>query len=134
MMGKKCVKLRKLRVVWLLVVVLGFVLCGFFPSPVRAAGEWFTCRVNLTGPGNSRTYINLTDLAEEPAFVDEWFLMPNARAREMLAVALTAINGDRKVLIKVDLEKGIPEPVLEGLYLVAPPKSDEIRDKPGENP
>ena len=115
-------------------VVLILALCTLCPSLARAEAEWFTCRVNLTGPGNERTFVNLTDLAEPPAFTDKWFLMPNVRAREMLAVALTAINGGRKVLIKVDLDRGTPEPILEGLYLVAPPASEGIRDKPGESP
>jgi hypothetical protein len=130
---KKNAKRRFLPVVGLAVLLLVAVY-GFSPRPARAAAEWFTCRVNLTGPGGSRTFVNLTDLAEKPAFVEEWFLMPNSRSREMLAVALTAINGDRKVLIQVDLEKGDPEPILDGFYLKAPAESEGLRDKPSEKP
>jgi len=96
----------------------GIMVCGFSPPVARAEIGWYNCRVNLSGPGADQTFINLTDLASPPAFADKWFLLPPARAREMLAVALTAINAGRCVLVQVDPASGRPEPVLLGLYLM----------------
>ncbi len=112
---------KKISATWLLALLFGLALYGLCPAPARAAADWFTCRVNLSGPGGEQVLINLTDLAEKPAFVDKWFLVPDSQAREMLAVALTAINANRRVLVQVDLETGQPEPLLLGFYLMSQP-------------
>ncbi len=83
-----------------------------------AASVWFDCSVDLVGPGKTETFIALTDLAEEPAFVGKWFLLPVEQAREMLAVALTAINSNKKVVVVVDPDIG-SYPVVSEIYLRA---------------
>ena len=59
-----------------------FLLIGLAETTAFADSAWFNCSVNLVGPGKTETFISLTDLAEDPAFVDKWFLFPADRARE----------------------------------------------------
>ena len=100
--------------------LLGAVLLALvlMESTAFAAAGWFDCSVNLVGPGRNETFINLTDLADEPAFGTKWFLFPVDRAREMLAVALSAINSDKKVVVVVDPDDG-DYPVISDIYLRA---------------
>ena len=100
---------------WLGVVLLAVIL---IETTAFADSGWFTCSVDLSGPGKTETFIALTDQAEEPAFVGKWFLFPAERAREMLAVALSAINSDRKVVVVVDPDSGT-YPVVSDIYLRA---------------
>jgi len=104
----------RIAVLGLTLLLAGAVSAG----SVRADVGWFDCAVNIAGPGDVNTFVNLTDLAAEPAFVSKWFLLPPARAKEMLAVLLTAINGDKKVIAVVDPESS-PYPVIRELYLKA---------------
>ena len=97
------------------VLLLVVVLAGTMSF---AASAWFDCSVDLAGPGKDETFIALTDLAEEPAFVSKWFRLPVERAREMLAVALTAINGNKNVVVVVDPDSG-SYPVVSEIYLKA---------------
>jgi len=83
-----------------------------------AETAWYTCSVDLAGPGKTETFIALTDQAKEPAFVGKWFLLPVDRAQEMLAVALTAINSDKKVVAVVDPDS-VAYPEISDLYLQA---------------
>jgi hypothetical protein len=109
------------RGIFLYAAVLGVVLLmvgSAFVQPAQAAVGWFDCSVNLVGPGNTQTLVNLTDLAAEPAFTSKWFLLVPARAKEMLAVLLTAINGNKQVVVVVDPESA-PYPVIRELYLKA---------------
>ena len=87
-------------------------------TAVFADSGWFDCSVELAGSGRTETFISLTDLAEEPAFVGKWFLFPAERAREMLAIALSAINSDKKVVVVVDPDNGI-YPVVSDIFLRA---------------
>ncbi len=107
-------KLVRAAVLGLVLLLAGVVSAG----SARADVGWFDCAVNMTGPGETSTFVNLTDLAAEPAFTSKWFLLPPARAREMLAVLLTAINGNKKVVVVVDPESS-PYPVIRELYLKA---------------
>ena len=97
------------------VMLLVIVLTG---TASFAASAWFDCSVDLVGPGKTETFIALTDLAEEPVFVGKWFLLPVEQAREMLAVALTAINSNKKVVVVVDPDSG-SYPAISELYLRA---------------
>ncbi|MCD6533359.1 MAG: hypothetical protein J7L25_04715 [Deltaproteobacteria bacterium] len=91
----------------------------FLVSPVVFAdSNWYICSVDLAGPGKSGTFVQLTDQAETPVFVDKWFTFPPESLREMLAVALTAINADKKVAVAVDLDSAT-YPVIEFFYLKA---------------
>ena len=100
--------------------VFGVVLLAVILMEAAAFADsaWFDCSVDLVGPGKTETLIALTDLAEEPAFVSKWFLFPAGRAREMLAVALSAINSDKKVLVVVDPDSGT-YPVISEIFLQA---------------
>ena len=105
----------KIMAYWLGVVFL----MTFLVKPVVFADSyWYTCSVDLAGPGKVETFVALTDQAETPAFVSKWFLFPPERFREMLAVALTAINSDKKVVIVVDPESGT-YPVISDIFLQA---------------
>ncbi len=95
-----------------------FLVTIFIETTACAESGWFTCSVDLAGPGKIETFISLTDLAEEPVFVGKWFLFPVARAREMLAVALSAINSGKTVVVVVDPESGT-YPVISDIYLCA---------------
>lgn len=98
--------------------VLGVALLLVMGATAFAESAWFTCSVDLAGPGKVETFVALTDQAAEPAFVSKWFLLPPDRAREMLAVALTAINSGKKVVVVVDPESAT-YPEVSDIYLRA---------------
>ena len=98
--------------------LLGVGLLIVMGSTAFAESAWFTCSVDLAGPGKIETFVSLTDQAQEPAFVSKWFLFPPDRAREMLAVALTAINSDKKVVVVVDPDS-VTYPEVTDIYLRA---------------
>jgi len=63
---------------------------------------WVNCVVNEVGPASDATdttapviYINLTD--SEGSFANTWFYAAAGVQKEMLAVAIAAINQDRRV-------------------------------------
>lgn len=94
-------------------------LMTFLVKPVVFAdSNWYNCSVELAGPGKTGTFVALTDQAETPAFVGKWFLFPPENLREMLAVVLTAINSDKKVVVVVDPESAT-YPVIEYIFLKA---------------
>ncbi|HDS16705.1 MAG TPA: hypothetical protein ENN66_08910 [Proteobacteria bacterium] len=107
-----------LTVAGLLVLWGMFFLLFLRPLPVLAESSWFTCTVDLAGPGPNETFVALTDLAAEPAFVGKWFLLPQERAKMMLAVALAAINGGRQVVVVVDPDANL-YPQITDIYLKA---------------
>jgi hypothetical protein len=98
--------------------VVGFLLMTFWVSTAFAETAWYTCSVDMAGPGKVETFIALTDQAADPVFSGKWFLFPVDRAREMLAVALTAINGDKQVIVVVDTESAT-YPDITDIYLKA---------------
>lgn len=95
-----------------------FLIVLLMETVAFADSSWFKCAVNLSGPGRIETFIQLTDLAEDPVFVAKWFRFPVDRSREMLAVALSAINSDRNVMVVVDPESEV-YPVVSEIYLCA---------------
>ncbi len=111
---RRCCRL-KLRFTLL---AFGFLLMVLPGSAAFAETAWFTCSVDMAGPGKVETFISLTDQAADPVFVGKWFLFPADRSREMLAVALTAINGDKQVVVVVDPESA-PYPEITDIYLKA---------------
>jgi hypothetical protein len=83
-------------------------------TDANAAQQWYTCRVEMAGPGWGAIYIQLSD--NSAAFTKKWFSVPANSAKEMLAVALTAVNGGMPVLINTDLSvSGYPP--LYAIYL-----------------
>lgn len=91
------------RTLWLAAAALAIAVCT---SPLRAdaAQDWYTCTVLKVGPAGAgtTTYIQLTDTGSPPAFVEKYFRFVGERAKEMLAVALTAVSSGLKVLIRAD--------------------------------
>lgn len=64
------------------------------PAPA-AAGGWFSCNVNMTGPGeNGDIYVHLREVGGR---FDQWYVAASAVKKEMLATALTAISASLQV-------------------------------------
>lgn len=64
------------------------------PHPV-AAGGWFSCTVNMAGPGeNGNIYVHLREASGQ---FDRWYVAAAAVKKEILATALTAISASLKV-------------------------------------
>jgi hypothetical protein len=85
-------------------------------STARATPAWFTCEVSVAGmAATNAVSVRLSDLAATPAFTNTWFLGSSLIAKEMLAVALTAIAIDSPVSCRVDL--AFTPPQLIRLYL-----------------
>jgi hypothetical protein len=60
-----------------------------------AAGGWFSCNVNMTGPGeNGNIYVHLREVSGR---FDEWYVAAAAVKKEILATALTAISASLQV-------------------------------------
>lgn len=109
---KNCLKVSLCR--FLLAGLLLLLLQG----QVQAGSEWFTCKVELAGPGSNFSFVTLTDQAETPAFVSKWFILSPDKSRSMLAVALMAISTDKRVVVVVDLEDG-NYPEISNMFLQA---------------
>ncbi len=88
---------------WLMAAAVMLAICTN-PLQADAAQDWYTCTVLKVGPVSegTTTYIQLTDTASPPAFVEKYFRFVGERAKEMLAVALTAVSSGLKVLIRAD--------------------------------
>jgi len=97
-----------------------FLLVGMLMAQGMAFAEtsWYTCKVELAGPGKNYSSIALTDQSETPAFTGKWFTLPADKDREMLAVALVAINANKQVVVVVDPEAGA-YPEISDIYLLA---------------
>jgi hypothetical protein len=85
----------------LLVVMVVMVAGACFTTDASAAQQWYTCRVEMTGPGWGAIYINLSE--NSAAFTKKWFSVPADAKKEFLAVALTAMNSGMKVMVVTDL-------------------------------
>jgi len=60
-----------------------------------AAGGWFSCNVNMTGPGeNGDIYVHLREVSGR---FDQWYVAAAAVKKEILATALTAISASLQV-------------------------------------
>ena len=84
-------KTKKLGLITLIVLSMVFLFA------LNASAGWYTCTVNLAGPGFTNTYINLTDTSASPAFTNRWFTAESTQSKEMLATALTAISNSMSV-------------------------------------
>ena len=98
-------------------LLLGMLML-LFSGLASAETGWFTCKVELAGPGKDYTFVALTDQAETPVFTSKWFILPEERSREMLAVALLAINTNKQVVVVVDPTIG-SYPDISDIYLLA---------------
>lgn len=82
----------------------------------NAGYDRYDCTVVNAGPAGQATWIVLTDTASPPAFVDMGFKCPEARSKEMLAVAIAAISNNLTVqaIVDPDAEDG----KIYGLFLL----------------
>ena len=83
-----------------------------------AAPGWFDCEVHVAGSyTDGRVFIQLTDVKEQPAFRNKFFLGKPELANEMLAIALVAISTNKRVRLFTDPEEpGFP--LMQNLYLI----------------
>ena len=102
------------KVFVMMVVVLSMI--AIFAINAHASA-WYTCTVEMAGPGWSVTYIKLTDTGG--AFTHKWFRALSYRQKELLAVALTAMTNNMHVLVNVDISES-PYPTLGTMYLIKP--------------
>ena len=82
-------------------LVTGMIL--FFTLNANADFDRYICKVIMTGPAGNNTWIVLTDTAVAPTFSETGFVFPEDRAKEMMAIALTAITSNLKVEAIVNL-------------------------------
>ena len=80
----------------------GFMGILLFCSIASAEYKWVFCTVELAGPNSSGMYIRLTDASASPTFTNKGFFCPEDQAKEMLAIALTAISLNSKVHAYID--------------------------------
>lgn len=109
---------RNCRVNFTCLLLVGLLLLLISHVAAWAESGWYTCKVELAGPGKSYTFVALTDQSETPAFTSKWFTMPDDKSREMLAVALLAINTNKQVVVVVDPVAG-SYPEISDIYLLA---------------
>jgi hypothetical protein len=69
-------------------------------APGQAApGGWFSCNVNMTGPGeNGDIFVHLREVNGR---FDTWYLAAASVKKEILATALTAISASLQVSVYV---------------------------------
>jgi hypothetical protein len=104
---------RRIALTVLLILAAGW----FAADESSAAQQFYTCRVLLAGPGGAVTLVKLTDTASTPAFTGKWFLAPADRAKEILAVALTAMTNGMTVRVSIDLSVPDEYPPIYAFYL-----------------
>jgi hypothetical protein len=98
-------------------LVMIIILAGtYFATDSSAAQQWLTCKVEVTGTAFGNTYVNLTHTTS--TFTKKWFLVPTSSAKEVLAVALTAMSSGLPVIICADLgDLSLGYPSINAFYL-----------------
>ena len=99
--------MKKGSILLALAVTLGILV--FTAPPGMAAGD-FVCSVVQVGPsGATNTRFMLSDTAATPTFTDKWCQPDNpTRAKEMLAVALTAMSSGMNVWVYITNNPAAP--------------------------
>ncbi len=83
-------------------------------SPASAVADWFECKVTLAGfSSNGSVRLELTDLADVPAFGHTDFFLEQARkqpanANAFLAIGLSAIMSNLSVWVFADPDLDTP--------------------------
>ena len=107
--------MRKVKKILTLVLII--VCMGFLYESATAGKQNYICYIDQVGCQGTGTRVMLTH--EGGAFNQKWFLCKSKSAREMLAILLTAINGDLQVKVYTDPnQQGVPE--IKRLYVIAP--------------
>ena len=104
---------RRIALMVLVILAAGWLAAG----ESSAAPQWYTCTVLQAGPGGAVTLVKLKDTASSPAFASKWFLAPADRAKEILAVALTAMSNGMTVRVSLDLSVPDEYPPISAFYL-----------------
>ena len=100
-----------------LAMVVVFSLVAVFAVAARAG--WYTCTVNMAGPGwGTHCYIKLSDTAATPAFENRWFVALSSQKKEMLATALTAMTNNMNVWVHIDSPNAYS--IIRAMYLISP--------------
>jgi len=118
------IKMKKKALI--LVLVCAMAIMGLGVGKASAALTWYTCTVVAGGPSGTtinpanppNTLIRLTENAQ--LFSNKWFKLPDDRAKEMLATALTAMASDISVTISTDGTGTYP--YIQAIYLVKVPQ------------
>ncbi|MDL1959200.1 MAG: hypothetical protein LWW99_07535 [Deltaproteobacteria bacterium] len=77
-----------------LVIVAVVSMAVFFG--VNAYAGWYTCSVEMAGPGGGTTiYVNLS----HSAFSNRWFIASSEKQNEILATALAAMSNNTRVYV-----------------------------------
>jgi hypothetical protein len=97
-----------------LMIVAVMLATTCFATDSNAAQQWYTCNVNMTGPGGDSVFVQLTS---SPAFTNKWFLVPTSNAKEILATALTAISNEKQVYVCADLSQS-GYPTIFAFYII----------------
>lgn len=103
-----------------LISIMILFLGACFSAPAANAGQqWYVCSIVKVGQSGGKDYVQLTHVPTEgaPAFTARFFRLPAEKAKEMLAVALSAVTGGFKVEVYVDAEIEYSE--VYAVYLVA---------------
>lgn len=108
--------MKKLQMILIFIFII--ICIGSFSESAYAGKQKYICNVDKVGlKGSVDTRVMLTD--ESGAFTQKWFKCNGDRAKEMLALLLTAINGTMQVEVKFDPDQeGMPE--IDHLYIFAP--------------
>jgi len=107
------------RLTYLISVMLFSLILSFIAPAAHAGQQWYVCSIVKVGQSGGRDYVQLTHVPNEgaAAFTARYFKLPAEKAREMLAVALSAVTGGFKVEVYVDGQ--IEYSDLYAMYLLA---------------
>ena len=86
------------KIGWVVMAVM--LTAAYFTTDSNAAGAWYTCKVEMVGPGGGVVYLQLTDKAG--SFTKKWFTPAADKTKEILAVALTAMSNGFSVTVYAD--------------------------------
>lgn len=95
-------KAKKISILMVVFVVMSLLLAN------TAFAAWFTCTIDKVG---AQGVIFVTDTAATPAFTNRWFKSDPTKAKEMLAVALTAYSNGKRLYIS------LPNPPVQGAQI-----------------
>jgi hypothetical protein len=92
---------RLYRLVTVILFALVLLVAGI---EAQAGQQWYVCSIVKVGQSGGKDYVQLTHVPTQgsPAFTARFFRLPAEKAKEMLAVALSAVTGGFKVEVYVD--------------------------------
>lgn len=87
-------------------------------SEAQAGQQWYVCSIVKVGQSGGKDYLQLTHVPTlgSPAFTARFFRLPAEKAKEMLAVALSAVTSGFKVEVYLDAQVEYSE--VYAIYLI----------------